>query len=208
MLTMPENHPNTHHLEPYWLSDSPKGIRMARKKTPRGYRCYKDLNLQALVDGDVFAHWGTTHKNDLYFIQVNPFHRRAFSNTRLSEIPAATFKKLRHTKYPGISYRSRVKPMLYTRGLRICKMYDVIPCVELKSWEYKYSRWTSRLIRIAEVLKSPAMFMALWKMGNCIQKGKAVIDSGGQFAILAHREPWPEGLEKDVNYTEIWGQFS
>jgi hypothetical protein len=207
-MMMPKNHPNTHHIEPYWLSDSPKGIRMSRKQTPRGYRCYHDINEQALLDDDACAHWGTTHENDLFFIQVNPFHRREFPNIKLRQIPAETFVKLRHTKYPGISYRSRVKPMLFRRALTVCKRYDVIPCFELKSWEYGHAKWTSRLVRLVKGRNSPALFMALWKMGNCLEKGKAVIDSGGEFAILAHGEKRPIGLEKGVNYTEIWGHFS
>lgn len=211
-MLMPKNHPNTHHLEPYWLSDSPYGIRRARKETPRGHVCFKDLNLQALLDDDAFTHWGTPAKDGYRFIQVRPFKRRELTYHELHqpyhEWPAKKFKRLRRTRRAGKSYESRVKPMLYKRGLRVCKRWSVVPCVELKSWHYIDRGRCKRLITTAVALKVDTFFMALWKMGNCLRKGAAIISSGGKFAILAHGEHRPIELDQGSNYTEIWGSFS
>jgi hypothetical protein len=65
----------------------------------------------------------------------------------------------------------------------------------------------ARLRAVAEYLKWPVFFMALYKMGYALEKGRAVINSGGKFALLAHGEREPKGLVKDYNYTEIWGSF-
>jgi hypothetical protein len=205
-MKMPENHPNTNHIDPYWLSDSPKGIRMARKAVPRGRACFKDLNLQALLDDDGFIHWATARKNGYHYIQVRPFKRRHLTEYEMDLLfkhwRAKKFKRLRRTKRAGVSYASRAKPMLYRRGINICVRNNVIPCVELKSPEYIYCSRVSRLIHPI------ALFMALFKMSHCLKKGQAVISSGGQFAILAHKEKRPIGLVKDYNYTEIWGRFT
>jgi hypothetical protein len=205
-MKMPSYHPDTNHLEPYWLSDSPRGIRIARRSTPKDRKCFKDLNLQELLDGDGFIHYGTPRRNGYRFItKRSGIGRRALTVKELDRNfyfwTSKDFKRLRRTRYLGTSYESRVRPMLYRQGIRVCVRHNVVPCVELKSIGY------TNASRVVKLMHPVALFMALYKLPYCLKKGQAVIKSGGQFAILAHGENRPDNLVRGFNYTEIWGRF-
>lgn len=207
-MKMPDVHPNTNHMLPYWLSDSPEGIRRARKNVPRGRTCFKDLNEQPLMNDVAFIHYATPDRNGYRFIQVRPFKRRPLTDKELHREfkywSAREFKKLRRTRRAGLSYESRVKPMLFKRGILVCKRYNVIPCVEIKN-PFSVEKQVAHMSAVAKSLGWQALYMALYKMVGIERKAKAVIDAGEQFAILAHGEKRPILLPP---HTEIWGHFS
>lgn len=207
-MLVPAHHPNTGHQTPYWYSDSPKGIRDHRKSVPRGVRCFKDLNEQPLLDAEGIAHWSTPAGNGYLFLQVNPFKRRALSyeemHTELKFYPAKKFKRLRRTAKRGLSYESRVKPMLFRRAIRVCKRYNTIPCIEVKS-AFEIESRSARMQRIAQSLSWEPIFMALYKMVGIDRKAAAFIGIGAKFVILAHGEKKPHTVPP---HTAIWGHFS
>lgn len=207
-MYVPKNHPDTGHQSPYWYSDSPKGIRDHRRNTPRRHRCYKDLNQQPILDDDAIIHWATADKNGYRYLQVMPFKRRALTelelHTPLKEWPRKKFKRLRRTKRAGLSYESRVKPLLFRRAIRICRRYDTIPCIELKS-AYQIESRAKRMYDRAIALRWEPIFMALYKLPGVYRKGHALLNIGAEFVILAHGEKKPIVLPP---HTEIWGHFS
>jgi hypothetical protein len=200
-------------MEPDWLSDSPAGIRSARRMTPRGHVCLKDINVQSLLDDDACTHWGNPEAGGWLYLQINNLTGKRRPLTHEERITpyhnwhGPKVKKLRRTAKRGTSYESRVRIHLFSETVGICKNYNVFPCFELKSPHYANATWVKRLIDQVYAKKWHAFYMALWKMGHCLEKGHAVISSTGQFAILAHGEKRPDGLIKGYNFTEIWGHF-
>lgn len=211
------------HLDPYWRGDSEQAIRTAGWRGRRGKSADIDINLQDCLDGVVAMHWATPRRGGWRYLQEGK-KRRPLTEAELDR-PLAEWRRhdlvrLRQTKRKGLTYRSRVRPLIYVETLNLCRRYGARPNYELKSPRFNSPRIAKRLVDQANDGRVTAYWMKLaWQgigqppnrylMAETGRVLRAFHNAGGQTALLAHNYPRPVDLDEWRPYIDrVWGRWS
>lgn len=194
MPTMPASTQRA-HFDPAWRGDSFAGIDTVAKQSPGedGVRAI-DNNFQwfwrrrrrlGRRRGIAFAlHWRDPGKNNFRYIldggRVRPMTRAELRRTRWTAEQVRRWRR-------GPS-RTSAAPRTYAAMVRHAVAKDVVICAELKSPAFRRRVPAQTLVAAAKRAGHPPWYMALYgSMPYCRGKCKAVVNAGGEFAVIFGR---------------------
>ncbi|MCW2758046.1 MAG: hypothetical protein JWO46_1792 [Nocardioidaceae bacterium] len=189
MATMPA-HTQRHHFEPPWRGDGPHGIDVTShdKPGPDGLRCI-DQNYQVTRDLEpVCMHWARPRQNNYRYI-LNPGAKRARKMTvREANRPVSRWTLSDVRRWRRTAAADSARPHTYAELAAYAVKHGVTICAEMKSGKFARDDVAARFVASAKAVGHAPWGMALYgSMARCAGKCRAVIDAGGEFAVIYGR---------------------
>jgi hypothetical protein len=220
VFVMPE-HTQRAHSDPSWTGDSlaaldtvakmavgPDGIRAADRNFQWAWNDPKDHSKGGIV---FCLHWAHPPLNNYHYL-LEPGAKKARPMTHaetarsVSRWPSALVRRWRRTADP-----KSAQPPTYGAMVKKAVSVGVVITAELKSDEFAIPEVAAQVVATAKFYKHPPYFMALWySMPNCKGKCEAIVNAGGQFAVIfgthqEYRTRFAEAVKTwPVQPTRIW----
>lgn len=210
ILTEPNSRYHGGHGLDQWQGDCGRAIRRAALR-PRRRRLI-DLNVQPTADGEAMLHSRTPRVNGYRYIQ-EAGGRRPMTREELDRPSEEWLSKdvvrWRRTARAGLSYESRVRPLLFAEACRRCARWRVRLCAEWKSPKLANPVRANRMRRLATLAGAVVYAMTLVTMPGWREKLRAAKQAGFPTALLAHGAPRPADLTEQRPFIDtIWGHFA